>query len=118
MVVAKRWVTWRARVGARFEMGLRGEATTGDGSTESPLGQRFARHKGSQLHDPLACPLYRHVRENGGWDGWTIEPVSTTQYDADLTPDLPRYMETMAIKSLQRAGDGDERWRWWWRNAG
>ena len=34
------------------------------GSTESSLEQRFARHKGSQLNDPLA--LYRHVRENGG----------------------------------------------------
>jgi hypothetical protein len=74
------------------------------GSTELSLQQRFARHKGSQLSDPLASPLYRHVRENGGWDGWTIEAISTTQYDTDLTPDLPRYMETMAIKSLQRAG--------------
>jgi hypothetical protein len=73
------------------------------GSTESPLEQRFTRHKGSQLSDPLASPLYRHVRENGGWDGWTIEAMTTTQYPM-LTPDLPKYMETMAIKSLQRAG--------------
>jgi hypothetical protein len=74
------------------------------GSTESSLEQRFARHKGSQLSDPLASPLYRHVRENGGWDGWTIEAMMTTQYDPELTPDLPKYMETMAIKSLQREG--------------
>ena len=74
------------------------------GSTESSLEQRFALHKASQQSDPLASPLYRHVRDNGGWEGWTIEAVSTTQYDTDLTPDLPRYLETMAIKSLQRAG--------------
>ena len=74
------------------------------GATESTLHERFGRHKGSQLHDPLACPLYRHVRENGGWDGWTIEAMTTIQYDTDLAPDLPRYMETMAIKSLQREG--------------
>lgn len=74
------------------------------GSTESSLQQRFALHKASQLSDPLASPLYRHVRDNGGWDGWTIEPVSTTHYDPVLTPDLPRFMETMAIKSLQRVG--------------
>ena len=30
--------------------------------------------------------------------------MTTIQYDTDLAPDLPRYMETMAIKSLQRAG--------------
>ena len=74
------------------------------GSTESSLEHRFARHKGSQLSDPLASPLYRHVRENGGWDGWTIEAMTTARYDPALTPDLPKYMETMAIKSLQRAG--------------
>lgn len=44
------------------------------------------------------------MRDNGGWDGWTIEPMSTTQYDPVLTPDLPRYMETMASKALQRDG--------------
>ena len=37
-------------------------------------------------------------------DGWTIEAMMTTQYDPELTPDLPKYMETMAIKSLQREG--------------
>jgi hypothetical protein len=74
------------------------------GSTGSPLQDRFNSHKGSQLHDPLACPLYRHVREHGGWDGWTIESMSTTQYDPALTPDLPKYMETMAIKTLKRLG--------------
>ena len=52
------------------------------------------------LHETTCLPM----RENGGWDGWTIEQLSTTRYDPELTPDLPRYMETMAIKSLQRAG--------------
>ena len=37
--------------------------------------QRFARHRASQLSDPLASPLYRYVRENGGWDGWTIHQM-------------------------------------------
>ena len=35
----------------------------------------------TQTNDPLACPLYRYVREHGGWDGWAVYPLIVTDIE-------------------------------------
>jgi hypothetical protein len=69
--------------------------------------QRFAKHRASQfqLCDPLASPLYRHVRENGGWDAWTVEQMLRVQYDSGVLPSMPQQLETMSITTMRRLGN-------------
>lgn len=69
--------------------------------------QRFAKHRASQLQscDPLASPFYRHVRENGGWDAWTVEQMLRVQYDSRVLPSIPQQLETMSITTMRRLGN-------------
>jgi hypothetical protein len=45
------------------------------GSTANPIGQRKSRHKYACNHPTHAnynLPVYKFIRENGGWDWWTV----------------------------------------------
>jgi hypothetical protein len=53
----------------------------------------------------LASPLYRHVRENGGWDAWTVEQMLRVQYDSGVLPSMPQQLETMSITTMRRLGN-------------
>ena len=74
------------------------------GHTHDTAERRFAAHRSAQTNDPLACPLYRYVREHGGWDGWTVYPLIVTEYDDTLVPRLPWQLEQLAIKTMKRLG--------------
>ena len=74
------------------------------GHTHDTAEKRFAAHRSAQTNDPLACPLYRYVREHGGWDGWTVYPLIVTEYDDALVPRLPWQLEQLAIKTMKKLG--------------
>ena len=61
-------------------------------------------HKLQALKDGTASPLYRHVNANGGFDGWTIQPLCVVDYNPTLLPNAAKHQEDVCMKALRRAG--------------
>jgi hypothetical protein len=74
------------------------------GSTDLPCEERFKLHKLQASSDGSASPLYRHVNANGGFDGWTIQPLCVVDYNPTLLPNAAKHQEDVCMKALRRAG--------------
>ena len=74
------------------------------GSTDLTCEERFKLHKLQALKDGSASPLYRHVNANGGFDGWTIQPLCVVDYNPTLLPNAAKHQEDVCMKALRRAG--------------